>query len=142
MRCYAFCSVDDKFTFGKYRDLMLGDVIEMNPEYIYWCVANVDITFSEDCIMEIQEMYPDFIISKSFDAKIHCGESFDEVFYEDDNDYCSCNEDWHDNWQDDWYEEPTYDRYGGSYAQDVMGYSDDDIDTIFDGDPDAYWNID
>lgn len=37
---------------------------------------------------------------------------------------------------------PTYDRYHGSYAQDTMGYSDDDIDTIFDGDPDAYWNID
>lgn len=37
---------------------------------------------------------------------------------------------------------PTCDRYGGSYAQDEMGYSDDDIDTIFDGDPDAYWNID
>ena len=36
----------------------------------------------------------------------------------------------------------TYEKYGGSYAQDVMGYSDDDIDTIFDGDPDAYWNID
>lgn len=31
---------------------------------------------------------------------------------------------------------------GGSYAQDEMGYSDDDIDTIFDGDPSAYWNID
>ena len=50
--------------------------------------------------------------------------------------------------EDDYYEglddddTPTYDRYGGSYAQDVMGYSDDDIDTIFDGDPDAYWNID
>lgn len=40
------------------------------------------------------------------------------------------------------YEEPTYERYNGSYAQDVMGYSDDDIDTIFDGNPDAYWNID
>ena len=40
------------------------------------------------------------------------------------------------------YEEPTYGRYAGSYAQDEMGYSDDDIDTIFDGDPDAYWNID
>lgn len=37
----------------------------------------------------------------------------------------------------------TYERpYNGSYAKDVMGYSDDDIDTIFDGDPDAYWNID
>ena len=40
------------------------------------------------------------------------------------------------------YERPTYDRYSGSYAQDEMGYSDDDIDTIFDGDPSAYWNID
>ena len=40
------------------------------------------------------------------------------------------------------YERPTYEKYGGSYAQDEMGYSDDDIDTIFDGDPDAYWNID
>ena len=39
-------------------------------------------------------------------------------------------------------DEPTYDKYNGSYAQDVMGYSDDDIDTIFDGEPDAYWNID
>lgn len=40
------------------------------------------------------------------------------------------------------YERQTYERYSGSYAQDEIGYSDDDIDTIFDGDPDAYWNID
>ena len=40
------------------------------------------------------------------------------------------------------YDIPSYNRYGGSYAQDEMGYSDDDIDTIFDGDPSAYWNID
>lgn len=39
-------------------------------------------------------------------------------------------------------EECSYGRYSGSYAQDEMEYSDDDIDTIFDGDPDAYWNID
>ena len=39
-------------------------------------------------------------------------------------------------------EDATYERYCGSYAQDEMGYSDDDIDTIFDGDPLAYWNID
>ena len=35
-----------------------------------------------------------------------------------------------------------YSRYEGSYAQEEMGYSDEDIDTIFDGDPTAYWNID
>ena len=40
------------------------------------------------------------------------------------------------------YEKPSYGRYAGSYAQDEAGYSDDEIDTIFDGDPDAYWNID
>lgn len=35
-----------------------------------------------------------------------------------------------------------YGAYAGSYAQDVMGYSDDVIDDAFEGDPDAYWNID
>ena len=35
-----------------------------------------------------------------------------------------------------------YGKYAGSYAQDVMGYSDDVIDDAFDGDPEAYWNID
>jgi hypothetical protein len=35
-----------------------------------------------------------------------------------------------------------YGRYAGSYAQDEMGWSDDDIDTVLDGNPDAYWNID
>lgn len=33
-------------------------------------------------------------------------------------------------------------RYAGTYAQDVAGYSDDVIDDVFEGDPDAYWNID
>ena len=36
----------------------------------------------------------------------------------------------------------TYDNYNGSYAQDVEGWSDQDIDDVFDGDPEAYWNID
>lgn len=39
-------------------------------------------------------------------------------------------------------EERTYNHYNGSYAQDVEGWSDQDIDIVFDGDPDAYWNID
>ena len=36
----------------------------------------------------------------------------------------------------------TYDCYNGSYAQDVEGWSDQMIDDVLDGDPDAYWNID
>lgn len=45
------------------------------------------------------------------------------------------------NW--DYYEDyDHYYEYAGTYAQEVMGYSDEDIDDVFDGDPDAYWNID
>lgn len=36
----------------------------------------------------------------------------------------------------------SFGEYSGSYAQDVMGYSDQEINDAFDGDPDAYWNID
>lgn len=35
-----------------------------------------------------------------------------------------------------------YHEFSGSYAQDVMGYSDDVINEAFEGDPDMYWNID
>lgn len=40
------------------------------------------------------------------------------------------------------YPRRRYGEYEGSYAQDVMGYDDDTIGDAFDGDPDAYWNID
>ncbi len=60
-------------------------------------------------------------------------EIYDENQYDDEGNYYDCAAD---------YEKQTYDRYNGSYAQDEMDYSDDDIDTIFDGNPDAYWNID
>lgn len=43
---------------------------------------------------------------------------------------------------DDYDYEPHYGKYRGSYAQDVEGWSDEDIDDVFCGDPDAYWNID
>ena len=35
-----------------------------------------------------------------------------------------------------------YGEFAGSYAQDVAGYSDDVLNDAFDGEPDAYWNID
>ena len=35
-----------------------------------------------------------------------------------------------------------YGKYAGSYAQDVAGLNDRTIDDAFEGDPDAYWNID
>ena len=47
--------------------------------------------------------------------------------------------------QDQYFDEDYGKHFGefeGSYAQDVMGYSDDVINDAFDGDPEVYWNID
>ena len=63
--------------------------------------------------------------------------------------YMSNTEEDIDRYEDDDYsydayegESRTYDEFAGSYAQDVMGYSDEEIYDVFDGEPDAYWNID
>jgi len=46
-------------------------------------------------------------------------------------------------YEEDWDDYGThYGEYAGTYAQDVAGFSDDVIDDAFDGDPEAYWNID
>ena len=39
-------------------------------------------------------------------------------------------------------ERKTYDDYNGTYVQDVMRWSDQEINDALDGEPDAYWNID
>ena len=51
------------------------------------------------------------------------------------NDYC-------DDYDSGYEYGSNYGEYAGSYAQDVEGYSDDVINDAFDGDPEAYWNID
>ena len=63
--------------------------------------------------------------------------------------YMSYTEEDFDRYDDDDYgydayesESRSYEEFAGSYAQDVMGYSDEEIYDAFDGDPDAYWNID
>jgi hypothetical protein len=83
-------------------------------------------------VVMVQEKMKFFIYLSCFDGITLCqgNEAVTlkfEVMYEDDYDY---------------EDEPSYDRYNGSYAQDVEGYDDDTIDNVFDGDPDAYWNID
>ena len=51
-------------------------------------------------------------------------------------------DDFYDDDFDDDFDRPTHSRYNGTYAQDCEGLSDDFIDEVLDGDPDAYWNID
>ena len=43
-----------------------------------------------------------------------------------------------------WYDEDGYphDDFEGTYAHDYEGFDEDIIYDAFEGDPDAYWNID
>lgn len=45
-------------------------------------------------------------------------------------------------YEDEDYYDEFGDKYEGTWAHDVEGYDDETIDAAFDGDPDAYWNID
>lgn len=130
----------DKFLFGKFRGETLGDVLMFAPSYLTWVVKNVDgnhFLLMDSAVEEIKVIFPDYIMDDDFDR--YRQKQLDD-YYNAEDDYSQG--DWEEQNSFTCEEEPTYERYGGSYAQDEMGFSDDEIDTIFDGDPSAYWNID
>lgn len=133
-----FESIKTRFNFGKYKGLSLSDVMEINPSYLEWCLSKCDgihVLIDESVISQLKKAFPEYPISESFvelcEQRLHDYEL--EIYEEVENDF----RDYIDNNKSD-----SYGRYTGFYAQDEMGYSDNDVDTIFDGDPSAYWNID
>lgn len=132
--------LDNKFDFGKFKGCAFAEVVEFYPEYISWVIENVSGTmcvFCDSVIEEVQLMFPQFEISPSFESMRNQRIAEYENMVNDNYEEEELEQQLYND-----YEPRTYERYVGSYAQDEMGYSDDDIDTVFDGDPDAYWNID
>ena len=140
-----FKSIEDQFNFGRYNGLSLADVMDINPSYLSWCIkycTGVIFQLQDEALEEIKIVYPNFIMDALFESKRVWHLFRDDCEYYDE--YCYDDEEQFDNEYDDMVYDntQTYHRYSGSWAQDIEGYSDDDIDTIFDGDPSAYWNID
>lgn len=133
MKSTYFETLSDKFYFGQFSGESLGEVMSIDPNYVKWVAANVDCDiccFSKEVLDEMKLIFPNILRDNTFIENIK--RKLEEYYNEEpDEEYDLCEE-----------EPDTYDRYNGSYAQDVMGYSDDEIDIVFDGDPDAYWNID
>ena len=128
-----FYTLDTEFTFGKYEGKTVKDVLEFQPAYLDWCAINLDHFYiSDETITEIKEIKPDFTISEEGKQKLADKFSIweNEQQQDDYDDY------------DDYDRRESYGQYAGSYAQDVEGLSDDFINDVLDGDPDAYWNID
>lgn len=136
--------LDDKFRFGKFRGSTLGEVLMYNPEYLCWIVNTIRghlFVLEDSAVDEIRLIFPYFPITETFEEMRLIQK--DEFYFNRHNlNYIDSCIETTDSIFSTWEEEPTYERYNGSYAQDVMGFSDDEIDTIFDGDPLAYWNID
>lgn len=133
------------------------EITSGNPEYIEWCIESIDNFYIEqhelkelqlldifrfkgiEIIHKIDDIYeykPKYQVEKyRFPENV--------IAINENKNYSSANFDNDmDNDFDDVMNESTYENYSGSYAQDVEGWSDQDIDDALDGDPDAYWNID
>ena len=143
MKTFRICnfkSIDDQFNFGRYHGLSLADVLDINPSYLSWCVKHctgIIFQLEDEVIEQIRIIYPKYIMDALFESnRIR---NLNRTFYDeyDDDDYYEMTDD------NSFYNDTQlYSRYAGTWAQDIENYSDDDIDTIFDGDPNAYWNID
>jgi len=128
-----FYTLDTEFTFGKYEGKTVKEILELQPTYLDWCAINLDHFYiSEEIIAEIKVIKPDFTITEEGKQKLADKYSTweNEQQQDDSDDY------------DDFDRRESYGQYAGSYAQDVEGLSDDFINDVLDGDPDAYWNID
>lgn len=126
-----FYNLDTEFTFGKYEGKTVREILEIQPAYLDWCAINLDHFYiSEEVIEEIKVSYSDFKISEEGVNKLNEKYEQWEGEQEDYEEY------------DDYNERESYGKYAGSYAQDIEGLSDDFIDDVLDGEPDAYWNID
>lgn len=131
-----FEHLDDVFTFGKFAGCELGEVLMFCPDYLVWVNSTISgqtCSISDSAMDEIRCIFPNLTFPSDFEFKRRIRLSEREDFYEEEAKYER---------RERFENSPSYGRYRGSYAQDEMGYSDDDIDTIFDGDPSAYWNID
>lgn len=141
-RVCLFEDVESTFNFGRYHGLSLTDVMDINPSYVAWCLklcTGVNFVITNNTITQLEAIYP-FLKQTSFRKLCKKREEDYEFWLTVEDDYDIDEHFDNKNWDDSYSE--TYERYNGSYAQDEMGYSDDEIDTIFDGDPLAYWNID
>lgn len=124
--------LNETFNFGKHSGESVASVIESNPSYIRWCIENVD-SFALSATALASAKDDGFYISKELEQ---LNDNKIEQFFNNDDKAGKYKN----------YRERNcrshYGDFAGSYAQDVMGYSDDDIYDAFDGEPDAYWNID
>lgn len=107
-----------------------NDEDEWNFQFLYEGLLKSQLEYNDSVDADNAEIINSFIqgIKNNSELFVEDVEDYEDEYYEQD--------------YDDYYEREYYGQYSGSYAQDVEGLSDDFINDVLDGDPDAYWNID
>lgn len=143
MRNLTFYTADTKFDFGKYKGDTLNGILNTDPEYLKWCVDNVDwfcveeeildeifynhtnIMITDEWIIELNDCLLDKIKIISRTINSNKLEKFDKIILHEYNDN-DCNydrDDWMDDMRDNWL----------AYAAGT-----DDLETM----NEVYWNLD
>lgn len=52
---YRELGFDDGMPFGKHKDVVIKDLLDDEPEYLEWLIANTDVQFNSD-VLEALEM--------------------------------------------------------------------------------------
>ena len=126
---------------GNLEDFIRQDRAKRPENYAKWGIINEQ---GEEVLpVEYDDVW-NFLGKNRFSTKFVMNGVSHEVFFHDLNPSLPLRGQRSSNRSYDAYEgeSRTYDEFAGSYAQDVMGYSDEEIYDAFDGEPDAYWNID
>ncbi len=125
--------LESSLNFGKFKGSTIKEIADLEPSYLNWCAINIDDFYlSEVVIHQIKEFFPTFILSNEAISALNVKSAF---ISDDSKEESIDRDEFHD-------DITTYENYRGSYAQDVEGWSDQDIEDVFGGDADAYWNID
>lgn len=144
LQVHYIYDLDDQINFGKYNGKTIKEILDVNPDYLCWCIKNLDsFAISAEAMAALRatlEWVAVRVIELN-DERLQDGETqkhrlqreTDESdFYKNENEYDDYDDGYGSHFGD----------FAGSYAQDVEGFSDDVIYDAFEGDPDLYWNID
>jgi len=155
-----FFQASDGFLYNSNRAYLMVEICDNNEQFEIYeldnSVYNVEKCNPKNLIVKNEKLGKNTVINSilvKYDSKSN--ETFplqknsDIIFYFDGSSFDIYTEDINEN--DEIIEDRSYTRnrirntykqYTGSWAQEIEELSDDFINNVLDGEPDAYWNID
>ena len=131
MRTYQ---LDSTLHFGKYEGETLRSILEKDPDYVVWCFQNLGhFHIAREVLEAFPAIAPGYAVpgwvQEAWTIKEEAADRYHAHFRQERSLRSRV-------------ERESYGEYQGHYAQYEEGLSDDFINNVLEGDPDAYWNID